>query len=60
VQPTALAVVSVRRMGSSTYERSGTRPWLVSRLARLMPGSIAAGLQLCLGLPLGALGIRLI
>jgi hypothetical protein len=47
-------------MGSSTYERSGTRPWLVSRLARLMPGSIAAGLQLCLGLPLGALGIRLI
>lgn len=33
---------------------------VVSRLARALPGSIAAGLQLGLGLSLGALGIRLI
>jgi len=33
---------------------------VVSRLARALPGSIAAGLQLGLGLSLAALGIRLI
>jgi predicted benzoate:H+ symporter BenE len=33
---------------------------VVSRLARALPGSIAAGLQLGLGLSLGGLGIRLI
>ena len=33
---------------------------IVSRLARALPASIAAGLQLGLGLSLGALGIRLI
>ncbi|HJU17757.1 MAG TPA: putative sulfate/molybdate transporter [Stellaceae bacterium] len=33
---------------------------VVSRLARALPGSIAAGLQLGLGLSLGVLGLRLI
>jgi predicted benzoate:H+ symporter BenE len=33
---------------------------VVSRLARALPGSIAAGLQLGLGLSLGGLGLRLI
>jgi sulfate permease, SulP family len=33
---------------------------IVSRLARVLPGSIVAGLQLGLGLSLGGLGIRLI
>ena len=33
---------------------------VVSRLARALPGSVAAGLQLGLGLSLAALGIRLI
>ena len=33
---------------------------VVSRLARALPGSIAAGLQLALGLSLAGLGIRLI
>jgi SulP family sulfate permease len=33
---------------------------VVSRLARVLPGSIAAGLQLGLGLSLGVLGLRLI
>src|SRR5438128_1762461 len=49
--------------GRSCHRRGLPEPrsdGVVNRLARALPGSIAAGLQLGLGLSLAALGIRLI